>query len=160
MSDIILISAVSQNNVIGINNSLPWKLKDDLRLFKNLTQGHTVIMGRSSWESIGKPLPNRLNIVLSRDNNYEAEGCIVVPSLKDAINISHSKVFIVGGAQIYDLALPESTHFFRTRVLAEVQGDTYFPLIDESEWECFYSANYEKDADNDHAFVFEMLRRK
>lgn len=157
-----IIAAISQNNVIGKNGDLPWRLKDDLRLFSHITRGHTIIMGRKNYESIGKPLPDRLNIVLSRKENYEAEGCIVTNDIDDAINIAAGNVFIIGGADIYDIGLPEATHFFRTTVHAEVDGDVFFPEYDEMDWEVCYSADYHQDIEggNQYPFTFEILKRK
>lgn len=164
MTNIILIAAISENNVIGNSGKLPWSLKDDLRLFSALTKCHTVVMGRKNYESIGKPLPNRLNVILSRDPNYEAEGCIVMASLEDAINLSHgdgSSTFIIGGADIYKLALPISTHFFLSRVHADVPGDVRFPIFDENEWDTYFKTEYMKDISggNEHAFTFSMMKK-
>jgi len=161
MSSIVLIAAVSENNVIGKDNDLPWSLKDDLRLFSHLTREHTIIMGRKNYESIGKPLPNRLNIVLSRNPAYEAEGCIVTSSLDDAINMASGTAFIIGGADIYKMALPKATHFFRSVVHAEVEGDVRFPDNDV-QWEPYYECQYHQDVEggNQYPFTFQMMKRK
>lgn len=161
MNNIVLIAAVSENNVIGKDNQLPWKLKDDLRLFSHLTRDHTVIMGRKNYESIGKPLPNRFNIVLSRDLNYQAEGCVVTNSLDDAINMAQGTCFVIGGAEIYKLALPKATHFFRTVVHAEIDGDVRFP-DNNVLWDSYYEAKYFQDIDgiNEYGFTFQMMKRR
>ena len=162
MRQIILIAAISENNVIGKDNALPWKLKDDMRLFKNLTTSHTVIMGRKSFESMGsKPLPNRQNIVVSRNEHYNSPGCICTSNLAAAMAISSSQsIFIIGGAQIYELALPHCTHFFRTTVHASIEGNVKFPQYDKSKWKSQYFAKYKKGEVNDHDFTFELLKSK
>lgn len=157
--NISLIAAISDNNVIGKNNTLPWKLPDDLRLFLNLTKTHSCIMGRKCFESIGKPLKDRVNIILSRDPDYIQDGCIVLQDIEDAISISGDNIFILGGAEIYKLALPLSTHFFRTTVHADIEGDIYFPEYDRSKWNSVYSAEYYQDIENgnQYPFTFEIL---
>ena len=161
MNNIVLIAAVSENSVIGKYNTLPWKLKDDLRLFSHLTREHTVIMGRKNFESIGKALPNRFNIVLSRDPKYEAHGCVVTSSLDEGINMAGGTAFIIGGADIYKIALPKCTHFFRTVVHANVEGDVRFPDND-IRWDSYYECKYHQDVEsgNEYSFTFQMLKRK
>ena len=158
-NSLYLISAVSENGVIGIENRLPWKLKNDLRLFKNITQGHSMLMGRKTYESLPGILPNRLHIVLTKQN-LNIEKALVVNSIESAIEMSYGNLFIIGGAQIYKEALPLCSHFFRTRVHANVEGDTYFPEFNEDDWKVTYSAYYEKDYENDFAHTFELLVRK
>jgi len=162
MSDVIIIAAISENNVIGNEGGLPWKLKDDLRLFSNITKGHSVIMGRKNYESIGKPLPNRHNIVITRNPKYKADGCDIVESLDRALFMANSAPFIIGGAEIYKMAMPLATHFFRTTVHAEVQGDVFFPKTPAgfTEWDSCYRMRYNKDDGNDHDFTFELLKRR
>lgn len=157
---IVLIAAIAENGVIGKDGNLPWKLKDDLRLFSNLTKNHTVIMGRKNYESIGKPLPNRFNIILSRNKDYKTEGCIVVDNLEEAIKLSKGNVFIIGGSEIYRIGMKKTTHFFRTTVHSKVDGNVYFPTYNEEYWESCYSAEYGKNSDNDYDFTFEILTRK
>src|SRR5690242_4930313 len=130
MKTIALIAAISENGIIGRDGKLPWKLPDDLRLFSNITKTHPVIMGRKSFQSIGKPLKDRLNIILSNDPEFQAEDCVVLNDVEQAINVAGDTSFIIGGAQIYKAALPLCTHFFRTTVNANIVGDTLFPEYD------------------------------
>ncbi len=160
MKNIVLIAAISENNCIGKDSTLPWKLQDDLRLFSNLTKTHSVIMGRKNYDSIGKALPNRHNIVITRNKQCKIQDCDVVHSLKDAIQIASGTPFIIGGADIYKAALPFCTHFFRTTVHANIDGDTFFPEYNKSEWESCYSSEYSSDNGNDYKFTFELLKRK
>ena len=129
-----MIAAMSQNRVIGIENRLPWKIPEDLKRFKEVTFGHSVIMGRSTFESIGRPLPGRKNIVLSRQAGLQIPGAHVVSELDQAITLAASEsqsgeIFIIGGAQIYQLALPRSQKLYLTIIEQEVQGDAFFPEI-------------------------------
>ena len=166
MSNVVLIAAISENNIIGKNGDLPWSLKDDLRLFSHLTREHTIIMGRKNYESIGKPLPNRLNIILSRDPMYEAEGCIVTNDIMSAIDMAAGTAFIIGGADIYELALPMCTHFFETKVHTEIEvleGDeiVYFPKSDNDPvWFEYYSTEYHQDIENGNEFPFTFNMKK
>jgi dihydrofolate reductase len=131
------IVAISENGVIGFENRLPWHLPADLRYFKKLTNSHTIIMGRKTYESIGKPLPNRQNIVISRQINYVAEGCHVVSSVEEAIKVAKTltmeQIFFIGGAEIYKLALPLCTHLYVTYVHTTVNGDAFL-AIDKTIW--------------------------
>ncbi len=160
---ISLIAAVAANGVIGRDNAVPWRLKDDLRFFVQKTLGHHVIMGRKQYLSVGHPLPRRPNIVLSRDHSLRCD-CPVVHSLEQALNLARqageTEAFIIGGAQIYALALPLADTFYRTRVLAEVEGDVCFPAFDESEWECRRESEHGADERNEHPFVIETLTRR
>jgi len=135
-----LLVAVARNGVIGRNNALPWHLPEDLKRFKALTLGYPVVMGRRTYESIieqaGKPLPGRENIVVTRRSGYVAPGCRVVHSLEDALAAASgaNKVFVIGGAEIFALALPLATRLDVTEVHADVQGDVFFPAYDRGEW--------------------------
>jgi dihydrofolate reductase len=160
---ISLIAAVAANGVIGRGNSLPWRLKDDLRFFLHKTLGHHVLMGRKQYESVGHPLTRRPNVVISRNPEFRCD-CPVVHSLEAALELARqageSEAFIIGGAQIYALALPLADTFYRTRVLAEVAGDVYFPSFDESAWDCRRESEQAADERNEHAFVIETLTRR
>lgn len=133
---LIIIAAISNNGVIGKNNSLPWHLPEDLRKFKRETVGNTVVMGRKTWESLPtKPLPGRQNIVVTRNPCYHAAGAEVVPSIEAAVNISeHEKVFIIGGSELYAHAIELADVLSITEIHASVDGDTFFPRIDTSVW--------------------------
>ena len=127
---------MAKNRVIGANNKLPWHLSDDLKRFKQLTMGHTLIMGRKTFDSIGRPLPGRVNIVVSRNPSLSIPGAIVVPSLEEAIaNTKGEKAYVIGGSEIFAKALPLATHIDLTQIDAEVEGDVYFPKISESSWQ-------------------------
>lgn len=134
--ELAIIVARAKNGVIGVNNTLPWRLPEDLKHFKNTTLGHPIIMGRNTWESLGKALPGRRNIVVSRNPDYEATDAEVFESIDDAIDAcsGSDKVFIIGGAQIYDEALIYVDKLIITEVDIEVDGDAYFPNVDEMLW--------------------------
>ncbi|OGP09580.1 MAG: hypothetical protein A2048_00115 [Deltaproteobacteria bacterium GWA2_45_12] len=125
-----IIVAMSQNGVIGKNNQLPWHLSEDLKRFKTLTMGQAIIMGRKTFESIGKPLPGRTNIVITRNKKYTAQGVILVSSLKEALEKvpTNTEAFVIGGAEIYKEALPHAQTIYLTRIEKEVEGDTFFPV--------------------------------
>jgi dihydrofolate reductase len=131
-----ILVAVSENGVIGKDNNLVWHLPVDLKFFKEKTSGHHIIMGRKTHESVGRPLPNRVNIVISRSADYKADGCIVVQSLKEAIDtvVDDSEAFICGGAEIYKQALDVADRMYLTRVHNEFEGDTFFPEFDTKVW--------------------------
>lgn len=135
--ELAIIVARAKNGVIGINNTLPWRLPEDLKHFKNTTLGHPIIMGRNTWESLGKALPGRRNIVVSRNPDYEASGAEVFTSLENAIDActGNEKVFIIGGAQIYDEALAYVDKLIITEVDLDVDGDAFFPNIDDMMWQ-------------------------
>jgi len=158
-----LIAAVANNGVIGRDNALPWEIKDDMRFFVQKTLGHHVIMGRRNYEAMGKPLPRRPNIVISRNLDFRAE-CPVVPTLEQALALAlqagETEAFVIGGAQIYALALPCADVFYRTRVLADVPGDVIFPSFDEREWDVRVESEHAADERNEHAFVIETLTRR
>ena len=140
---VALIVAVSENNVIGRDNQLPWHLPEDLQYFKSVTMGKPILMGRKTYDSIGRPLPGRANIVITRDPNWTAEGVIVVNSLEDAMaegaqacNATESdEIMVIGGAQIYRDCLPIADKLYLTKVDAEIEGDAFFPEIDNNQWQ-------------------------
>ena len=136
---ISLIVAVAENDVIGHNNQLIWHLPNDLKQFRRLTIGHCIIMGRKTFESIGKPLPNRTSIIISRNPDFQIENCITVNSLEKAISkakeIENEEAFIIGGAEIYRLSLPLVDKIYLTKVYHSFEGDALFPTIDETVWQ-------------------------
>jgi dihydrofolate reductase len=165
---ISIIAAVATNGVIGRQGRLPWHLSTDLKRFKQLTMGHTMIMGRRTWESIGRPLPGRRTVVVTRQSDYEVpDGVRTAPSFDDALDIAEvageSEVFVVGGAEIYQEAFPQADRLFFTEVAADVEGDTYFPVnFDTFEWDSWVTTETEAhaaDSQNDYAFVFVTLER-
>ena len=133
---ISLIAAVSKNGVIGENNSLIWKIPEDMKRFRQLTTGKPVIMGRKTFESIGKPLPNRTNVIITRDKNYNAEGCVVVHSVDEALKAAKGaeEVMVIGGAQIYSQFLPIADKMHLTFIDKDFEGDAYFPEYNQNEW--------------------------
>lgn len=132
-----IIVARSKNGVIGKDGDLPWHLSEDLKRFKSLTTDHAIIMGRKTWDSIGRPLPNRQNIVITRDSTKKFEGATSVPTLAAALEIvePHRSPFIVGGSEIYRLALDVTQKIEMTLIDAEVDGDTFFPDLNPNDWE-------------------------
>lgn len=132
-----LIAAVAENGVIGNDNALPWHLPDDLKRFKAITMGHPVIMGRKTYESIGRPLPGRRNIVISRNPEYMADGCETATSLPAAIAAcsgASDEVFVIGGAQIYAEAMPQARRLYLTEIRRAFEGNARFPAVDSTQW--------------------------
>ncbi len=158
------IVATAKNNVIGKDNNIPWYLPADLKYFKKTTLGHHIIMGRKSFVSIGKPLPKRTNIIITRDPFYIATGCIVTHSIEEALHIAkengEEEAFIIGGGQIYQQAFPLLDKIYLTEVDAEVEGEIYFPKINEDEWKEIKKEAHVPDEKNEHAYVFRVLKRK
>jgi dihydrofolate reductase len=151
---IILIAAVAENNSIGKNNQLVWHLPNDFKRFKSLTTGHFIIMGRKTFESFPKPLPNRTHIVISRQEKYQPEGCIVVKSMDEAISIcpKNEPSFIIGGGEIYNLGLRYAHRLEITWVHGRFEGDTFFPEIDLSVWQETHSEL--NSIDDKHAYEY------
>lgn len=158
---ISLVVAVSRNNVIGRNGQLPWRLSADLKHFKALTMGKPVVMGRLTWESIGRPLPGRQNIVVTRQADYVAEGCRVVASPVDAIDAAASatELMVIGGSHIYAAFLPLASRIYLTRVHADVEGDALFPGLDANEWQASSGEEHPADDTNEFGFTFLTLER-
>lgn len=156
-----LIVAMDKNGVIGKNNSLPWKLPRDLEHVKTITTGSTIIMGRKNFESIGRPLPNRRNIILTRNRNYSVEGCEVYHSVQEVLDVCHDSedVFVFGGGEIYRLFLPYVSTMFVTRIHHEFDGDTYFPSINEKEWKLICAQSGILDEKNKYTHVFLIYKR-
>lgn len=158
---ISMIAALSKNRVIGKNNDLPWKLPDDMKFFMETTKGHHVILGRKNYDSIPpkfKPLPNRTNIVVTRQKNFHAPDCIVVDSVEKGLKIAREsneqEGFIIGGAEIYKLGLPHADRLYLTEIDAVIEGDTYFPRFDESEWNETSRIHHSKDDRHTYSFDF------
>ncbi|MBO0858794.1 MAG: dihydrofolate reductase [Chloracidobacterium sp.] len=149
---------------IGIDNRLPWRLPADLKRFRDLTMGHHIIVGRRTFESIGRPLPGRRMIVVTRDENYTAEGCDLVHSIKDALNLARERgegeIFVCGGAEIYARSIPVAERMYLTFVDAEVAADTFFPEFDERDWNELESFYQPADERNQYPFTFKKMIRK
>ncbi|WP_290701342.1 dihydrofolate reductase [Lacinutrix sp.] len=163
LKNLTMIVAAGENNEIGKNNDLIWNLKDDLKRFKALTSGHYIIMGRKTFESFPKPLPNRTHVVISRQKDYQVpEGVLVVNSLEDAIDAASgdSQPFIIGGGEIYKQAIPFTSRIELTRVHSTFDADTYFPEINMEEWKETDSQVHDNDEQHNHAFSFMTYERK
>lgn len=160
---IAAIAAMSENRVIGKDNQLPWHLPADLKHFKAITTGHPILMGRKTFESIGKPLPNRTNIIITRNNNYHAPGCIVVTSIDEAIEqatlIDAKEIFIIGGAEVYQQLMPHIQQLYLTIIRHQFEGDTYFPEIDAAFTEVSRET-HQADEVNPYAYDFIKLERQ
>ena len=156
-----IIVAVADNGVIGSGNRLPWRLPDDLKRFKALSLGKPVVMGRKTFDSIGRPLPGRTNIVISRQPGLEIPGCRVVASIEEALEAAQPapEVVIVGGADIYRQVLPQVTTIHLTRVHADVAGDVLFPELQPHEWREVAKEYHPADERHAHAFTFSTLER-
>jgi len=155
---IILIAAAAENNALGKDNDLVWHLPDDFKRFKKLTSHHPIIMGRKTFETFPKPLPNRKHIVITRKDDYKApEGIIVVNSLEEAVragNIEDETIYVIGGGEIYKLALEQATHIELTRVHETFEADAFFPEIDEKKWKLIESIEHPKDERHNYAFTY------
>ncbi|ATE59085.1 dihydrofolate reductase [Thauera sinica] len=160
--DVVIIAAVARNGVIGRDNGLPWRLKADLRRFRAVTLGHPLLMGRRTWESLGRPLPGRRNMVVSRDPGFRAEGAEVFASVDAALAAAggNEKVFVIGGAEIYRQLMPRADRLMLTEVWADVDGDAHFPPIDSMQFIEERREPHEADADNEHDFDFVQYRRR
>lgn len=164
---IAMIAAIGENFVIGKDNDMIWHLPDDMKFFMNKTTGHHVIMGRKNYESLPKkyrPLPNRTNIIITRQENYKADECFVVNSLKAALEIARQdedpEAFIIGGGEIYKLAFDQADTLYLTEIQASFEGDAYFPDFDKSEWLEVTRTHHPADAKHDYAFDFVTYKRK
>ena len=159
---ISIIVAVAKNGVIGDKNSLLWHLREDMIHFRTTTSGHPVVMGRKTYDSIGRPLPKRTNVVITRDTNLAIEGCTVVHSLDEAVAMfdKSEEVFIIGGAQIYKQALPIADRIYLTVIDKEYEGDTSFPEIDYSAWNEISREEHSGGEEFEHPFAFITLERK
>lgn len=157
-----LIVAMERNGVIGRDGSLPWHLSSDLKRFKLLTMGHHIIMGRKTFESIGRLLPGRTTIVVTRQAEFDAAGAIVTHNLSDAISAAadDDEAFIIGGAEIYQQALPLVDRIYLTEVDMDIAGDARFPEFDRKEWTVINSSEHPADDRNDHPHTFSVLERK
>ena len=164
-----MIVAMAKNNVIGRDNDMPWHLPADLKQFKSITLGSPIIMGRKTYESIGKPLPGRLNIILSRNPELVIEGCKVVNSLDDALKIAKEsnassdepkeEIFIVGGAYLYNSYISEIDTLYLTQIDAEIEGDTFFPDYTRFEWKETQRVERPADESNQYPLTFLTLER-
>lgn len=158
------IVAVAKNNVIGKDNDIPWYLPADLKYFKKQTSGHHIIMGRNCYLSIGKPLPKRTNVILTRDPYFIASSCIVAHSIEEGLTIAldngEEEAFIIGGGEIYKQSVPFWDRLYITEVDLEVDGDVFFPDVDMEEWNLVSSESHSKDEKNEYDYTFKVYERK
>ncbi len=159
---ISLVAALARNRVIGIDNRLPWKLPADLRHFRNITMGKPILMGRKTFQSIGKPLPGRANIIVTRDPGFQAPGARVVNSISQGIRAAqgHEELMVIGGASIYEIALPLAKRMYLTFIHQDFPGDTKFVNYDERDWVETAREDHPADEDNPCAYSFVILERK
>jgi len=157
---VALVAAMDRNRLIGVDNQLPWRLPADMRHFRKITLGHAVLMGRLTWESLGKPLPDRLNLVLSR-GDLSLEGARQVTSIEQAITLADGQeLMVIGGAQVYRAALPLAQRLYLTYVEAEFSGDTWFPEWEENDWLVVEEELRPADEKNGYSMRFVTLERK
>jgi dihydrofolate reductase len=158
------IVAKAENNVIGINNKLPWHLKDDLQNFKKITMGHHILMGRKTFESIGKALPGRMSLVVSSEPKANQDSVFwftsIFRAIKQAERSGESELFIIGGEKVFKAALSLCDRIYLSEVHGDVKGDTYFPSLSIKNWNKVSEQKFPKNADNDHEFTFMILDRK
>jgi len=158
------IVATAKNNVIGKDNDIPWYLPADLKYFKKTTLNHHIIMGRNCYESIGKPLPKRTNMILTRNPFYIVSNCYVLNSLEEALQIAEEngeeEAFIIGGAQIYELGMKYTNKLYLTEVDLEVEGDIIFPKLNMDEWELLSEEAHKADEKNEYDYTFKIFQKK
>ncbi|AKP47495.1 dihydrofolate reductase [Bacillus smithii] len=158
---ISLIVAMDENGVIGNENRLPWRLPEDLKFFKRTTMGHVIVMGRKTFESIGKPLPGRKNVVLTKNRSFRADNCTIVHSPEEvlAMNDQYGEIFIIGGAEIFRIFLPHAKRMYITKIHHHIAGDTYFPEVNWSEWRIEEKKKGIKDEQNPYDYEFLLFSR-
>ncbi len=156
-----LIAAMARNRVIGLHNRLPWRLPADMKRFRELTTGHAIVMGRKTFDSLARPLPNRTNIVVTRDRAFRPDGATVAHSVEDAIARAGAdrEIFVIGGEQIYRQTLPVADRLYLTLVDSDFDGDAWFPEYDAKEWTEIASERHRPDARNLHGMRFVTLQR-
>ncbi|MGA9326694.1 MAG: dihydrofolate reductase [Salegentibacter sp.] len=159
---ITMIAAAAENNALGKDNDLVWHLPDDFKRFKKLTTGHTIIMGRKTFESFPKLLPNRKHVVITRQRDYSPEGAVVVGSIKEALTKAEDdrQPFIIGGGEIYRLAMDKADKIELTRVHGRFEADTFFPEIDEKKWKLTAEEFHDKDENHNYPFTYLTYERK
>ena len=160
---ISLIVAMSKNRVIGRDNKMPWHLSADLKRFRAITMNSPILMGRKTFESIGKPLDGRTNLILSKNVNYQPQGCLVFQSLESALNEAEKygeELFIIGGATLYEIALPLAKRLYLTDIQAEFEGDTFFPEFDMNDWDEIACEQIDNDEKVDFSYRFLTLEKK
>jgi dihydrofolate reductase len=162
MSSLCLIAAMDQNRLIGSNNQLPWHLPADLAFFKRTTMGKPIMMGRKTYESIGRPLPGRRNIVITRDAKLKLEGCEIAHSIEAAMSLvgDADEVMLIGGASLYEQTIARAEKLYITQIHDDFSGDTWFPEIDRAVWREEYREDFDADHNNPHAYSFIQFVRE
>lgn len=157
-----IVVAMDRQQIIGRDNDLPWRLSDDLKHVKNITMGKPMIMGRKTHESIGKPLPGRENIIITRNKQYDSEGCTVFNSIDAALEYcsDHDEIILMGGEEIFRQAFGKVSRIYLTEVHAQVEGDTFFPDFNRTEWNEIERQDYKADDRNEYDYSFVTLERK
>ena len=160
---ISLLVAMAQNRVIGKDNQLPWHLPEDLAYFKRVTMGHPIVMGRKTFESIGRVLPGRQNVIVTRNPHFSHEGCLVLHSIEEIINFANNyngEVFVIGGAEIFKEILPYADRLYITKIVHTFSGDAFFPVFDEAEWKLVSSEKGLKNEKNPYDYTFLVYERR
>jgi dihydrofolate reductase len=161
---ISLLVAMDKNRLIGKDNDLPWRLPADLAYFKKITMGHSIVMGRKTYESIGRPLPGRENIIVSRNKDYEAPGCKVINTTEEILQLEaeqeHKELFVIGGAEIFTEVLPFANKLYITMIDEIFDGDTFFPEVGKEEWMLISEEQGIKDDKNPYLYYFQVFERK
>lgn len=161
---ISFIVAMDENRVIGKNNELPWHLPEDLKYFKRVTMGHPIIMGRKTFESIGRPLPGRENIIITRNKEFQTDKCTVINSVEELLKYCHEnpneEYFVIGGAEIFKQLISHVDHLYITFIHEHFDGDTYFPSIDMKEWELISKEQGLQDEKNPYQYEFLIYKKK
>ncbi|WP_099351586.1 dihydrofolate reductase [Fredinandcohnia onubensis] len=159
---ISLLVAMDKNQLIGKDNDLPWRLPADLAYFKRVTMGHPIIMGRKTYDSIGRPLPGRENIIVTRDTSYKAEGCKVIHSIEEIVKMNQQtdqELFVIGGAEIFKEILPYSDRLYITEINEGFDGDTYFPAFDKAKWKVISKEQGIKNEKNPYDYTFLVYEK-
>jgi dihydrofolate reductase len=161
--NISLVVAAATNNAIGKEGQMPWHLPNDMKHFKNVTWGMPVVMGRKTFDSLGKPLPGRKNIVITRQQGWSAEGTVAVKNIEDALFVARQadvhEVMVIGGGEIYKALFEKAKRIYLTRVHAEPEADTFFPVIHPDQWHLVSQQNHEADEKNDYNYSFQVWER-
>ena len=159
---ISLIAAMDKNHLIGKNNDLPWRLPADLAYFKKVTMGNTIVMGRKTFESIGKPLPGRENVIVTSQQDYKVEGASIVHSIEELLQLDKDskELFVIGGARLYEQTLAHADRLYLTEIQEQFEGDAYFPAIDEYKWSVVSKTEGVKDEKNPYTYYFTVYERE
>jgi dihydrofolate reductase len=155
------IFAMDRNRVIGKDNQLPWRIPADLKFFKETTMGHTIVMGRKTYESIGKPLPGRTNVIMTQNPDYKVEGCEIVHTIEELLErYGEEEIIVTGGSELFRLFMPYVSKMYITSIEHEFEGDTWFPEINEDEWQMTWREQGIKDEKNPYTYYFQIYEKR